>query len=435
MAVPGAGLSATNNIHRLQCICQTGSRNNPNALDLSHRYAARLLDKVGSATVVLRSERDDSIKRSSPTTGETIMHLDADTSAFIEQIYASAYDEAAWETMALRLLEIMGCRLAFISTVNTGEKHYQRATTKLFGEQDGDTALGAKEYFSERYKDDLTLSYAAAHPHERFCDSRQVYPAEGYLSHPYIQWNKSRFKATHWIVGYSISADGLTFGVSLLPPASLGPLPEEKAKLFRLLFDHMDRAVRLAARPPSLDAASDARVFLGGDGRVIGMSPRAEGIVSEGDGLLLRSGYLEATSAASTDQLRKAIDFAAVAEPVEESGSALTLTRSRGREWLIVAAPLLPGASPSYAFQPKVLVRIIERDAAPLLPPCVLHLFQFTPREAEVAALLLGGHSPESAADQLSISRNTVRVHLTSIFKKTATSRQSELARLLTSLI
>lgn len=366
--------------------------------------------------------------------GETLMHLDEKISAFIEQIYVSAHTDDAWEEMALTFLHLMNCRNVFISTVNAAEKAYHKPATRMFGFSDENTELGAEEYYRELYKGDLTLAYAAAHPNERFCNSKQVYPADGYLDHPYIRWNRRRFGSTHWVVGYSMSEDGLTFGVSLHPPATVGPLPRDKEKLFRLLFDHMDRAVRLAARPPNLDAASDARLFLGRDGRVFGMSPRAEQIMAQEEELRLNDGYIQIEDQGIHAQLHDAVTFAANAKDNGQGGAYLRVPRKRGPDRLIVATPLLPGATPSYAFQPKVLLRIIDQSMKSVLPPGVGELFGFTTREVEVAALLVAGHTPEGAALHLGISRNTLRAHLQSIFRKSRTNRQSELARLLLEL-
>jgi len=63
-----------------------------------------------------------------------------------------------------------------------------------------------------------------------------------------------------------------------------------------------------------------------------------------------------------------------------------------------------------------------------------LALIGLSPAESRLAALLAQGIRLELAADQLSISRNTARNHLASIFAKTGTNRQSDLRTLLASL-
>lgn len=57
--------------------------------------------------------------------------------------------------------------------------------------------------------------------------------------------------------------------------------------------------------------------------------------------------------------------------------------------------------------------------------------FALTPAEGRVAALIAQGIAPEQAAEQLGVSRETVRNQLRAVFAKTGTHRQSELVALL----
>jgi DNA-binding CsgD family transcriptional regulator len=61
-------------------------------------------------------------------------------------------------------------------------------------------------------------------------------------------------------------------------------------------------------------------------------------------------------------------------------------------------------------------------------------LFLLTPAEARVANRLSCGQDVASIARDLGVSRGTVRVHLKSLFWKTATRRQGELIALLAHL-
>lgn len=58
-------------------------------------------------------------------------------------------------------------------------------------------------------------------------------------------------------------------------------------------------------------------------------------------------------------------------------------------------------------------------------------LFDLTPAEARLAALVAAGHRPQEAAAQLKISTETARTVLKRLFAKTGTSRQAELVSLL----
>jgi DNA-binding CsgD family transcriptional regulator len=81
-----------------------------------------------------------------------------------------------------------------------------------------------------------------------------------------------------------------------------------------------------------------------------------------------------------------------------------------------------------------MVVQTVDADRDP--PPAGALLRQrygLTPREVDVALLVLHGHGVKPIADQLALSANTVRTHLHHIFTKTRTHRQAELVGLLLS--
>jgi DNA-binding CsgD family transcriptional regulator len=67
-------------------------------------------------------------------------------------------------------------------------------------------------------------------------------------------------------------------------------------------------------------------------------------------------------------------------------------------------------------------------------PRLLRQIFDLTVAEARLAPLIAAGASPEKAAEMLGIARETARKQLKSIFAKTDTHRQSELASLLSRL-
>jgi DNA-binding CsgD family transcriptional regulator len=62
-------------------------------------------------------------------------------------------------------------------------------------------------------------------------------------------------------------------------------------------------------------------------------------------------------------------------------------------------------------------------------------LFGLTAAEARLALWLLRGETLHTACGRYDVSPHTVRVQLTSIFRKTQTSRQSELLTLMTRIV
>jgi DNA-binding CsgD family transcriptional regulator len=60
----------------------------------------------------------------------------------------------------------------------------------------------------------------------------------------------------------------------------------------------------------------------------------------------------------------------------------------------------------------------------------LLQLFELTPAEANLVALLAAGHDLSEAADVLRITKESARTYLKHAFEKTGTHRQAELVHL-----
>ena len=85
-------------------------------------------------------------------------------------------------------------------------------------------------------------------------------------------------------------------------------------------------------------------------------------------------------------------------------------------------------------FARGLAVMVVTSFAPPSAPQAaLLHgLFDLTPAEARLAALVGSGLPPREAAKNLGITEETARTVLKRVFSKTGVSRQSELAALLT---
>ena len=64
----------------------------------------------------------------------------------------------------------------------------------------------------------------------------------------------------------------------------------------------------------------------------------------------------------------------------------------------------------------------------------IRELFGLSAAEARVAERLMLGESPEQVAASLDVKTSTARWHLAALYRKTGTSRQAQLVRLLMSV-
>lgn len=349
------------------------------------------------------------------------MSLDEGLSAYLGDLYEAVYDEDAWRGAIVELLSRTKSHLALITSVDLRRREYNK--TSVYGSDKSSVSEGLREYNEELFHLDPSLAWASRHPYAGFCDTSSILPPTQYLSHPFIVWSKSRLGSTHWSVAYTPPMDDLSFSLSLHAPAELGPVPTETQQLLKLVFAHMERAIRLAARPPDFSTTADALFVLDQTGRVLSMSPRAEQLVELRDGIVLHARRLVTSSPSLVAALENAVAGGA--------GGSARIKRASGRpDWFAIVSSwprLLHLPAPTAA----ALVRVIETTEHPRLSPAHAALFGLTEREVAVADALLAGHSIESLSERLCVSTNTIRFHLKSLFRKTETNRQSDLMRLL----
>jgi DNA-binding CsgD family transcriptional regulator len=80
-----------------------------------------------------------------------------------------------------------------------------------------------------------------------------------------------------------------------------------------------------------------------------------------------------------------------------------------------------------------VFIRDPERQEA-TRTDLLMQLYGLTPKEATLAAKLAKGKYVEQAAEEMGMKYETARTHLRHIFRKTETSRQTELLLLIARL-
>jgi DNA-binding CsgD family transcriptional regulator len=115
--------------------------------------------------------------------------------------------------------------------------------------------------------------------------------------------------------------------------------------------------------------------------------------------------------------------------------SPIVARRKVGRPVIIEALPVPPAAKTPF-LRARALLTFTSLDSKPAPDPSVLAaVFGLTPAEARLASIMATGANPELAADQLHVSRETVRNQLKALFAKTATHRQAELVALLSKLL
>lgn len=149
--------------------------------------------------------------------------------------------------------------------------------------------------------------------------------------------------------------------------------------------------------------------------------------------LTVKRGYLLARDPANRPKLATALECAhAKAKEV-----VVLLTDAAGGRWVLYVIPAALMARPwMTSLASLVVIKSLDRMQLPKPEERTLiaGLFDLSPTEARVAALIGQGKSVVEVASLLSSSPGTVRNHLKAVFAKTGVTRQGELAALLARL-
>lgn len=175
-----------------------------------------------------------------------------------------------------------------------------------------------------------------------------------------------------------------------------------------------------------LDAMSSGFLIVNGRMQVQFANQTARRIIEEKDGLTVPAGQLRTSVQRATRQLKQAVRD--VLAKTARNG-AVTVAKEFGRPLLLQVFPFSAGDAGD---DPAVAIFVLDPERRPSLDQKVVaELYGLTPAEARLATAIAEGKRLEEIADTFSVSQTTVSFHLQNLFRKTQTSRQSDLVALL----
>jgi DNA-binding CsgD family transcriptional regulator/PAS domain-containing protein len=186
-------------------------------------------------------------------------------------------------------------------------------------------------------------------------------------------------------------------------------------------------ASSVATQTAAFDRLAVGIVQLGADGGVLSVNRAARRIDAEADGLCIRT-TLRAAFGPDNARLRAAIAKAcAVPLPANTVGDCLRISRSSaGRPYVVFVIPL--PAERALPWLPIAMVLIVDPERQPPVDERTLVMvFDLTPAEARVVALLVTGQSLPDIARSLGIAFETARTHLARARAKTGSTSQVDL--------
>jgi DNA-binding CsgD family transcriptional regulator len=232
--------------------------------------------------------------------------------------------------------------------------------------------------------------------------------------------------------------NGAAAGIGFYRSSREGPFAPADERLLAALAPHLQRAVALNRRlrrleierdgaAEMLDRCANGALLVDAEARILFANAAAETLLREGRGLRAREGRLAASLPAQTAALRRLI----AGGDGGGAGGLLALPCRDDRS-LTVRVLSLPAETARLANSAAAIVFVKDPKAS--APPSrgrLQALFGLTPAQAALAREILEGDGVQAAAARLGISRSTARTHLLEVFRRTGTSHQAELVRVI----
>lgn len=369
----------------------------------------------------------------------------------VDALYAAAVGQTDWHAALDRVLDAMGFTHASVYAI---DRHVRAAATESYrlpvtGFWHRHDPSAQRDYEAEYYKYEPGRHYRLRHPDKRvYYDA--MYGTEAELDrNPHYAWAEREHGLRYFAYGQTDPQAPVGAVIVLHRPRRQGHITANETDRFEQLLEHFERAVQVEHRMGKalapevaaldfLDRNPTGIVILDGLGRTVLANRAARAMAEQGDSFRLSRDGIAALRPQDDAALGRLIGAAARfgADGGLAGGGAMKLPRRNGkRDYAAIVKPLARRDSILSSLMPAVCILLTDPDAAASHSAAMLRqVYGITPAEQRLVERLIGGDTPEQAAGALGVGLPTVRSQLASLFRKTETSRQPELLRLLVSL-
>lgn len=351
---------------------------------------------------------------------------------------AAALDASAWPELLSRICAIFDCKVAVLGFVDLS--HQALVHVESHGLRLPNLPAWA-EYRSRTWRHDRHARILSG------IETASIYSDADYAladvdeSDEYIRWLNQLGVLHH--LSFAVRDGDLVASLGVHRSRADGPFSADERQKMASVAATVEHSLRVAVKQSVLAlqtfwtglTMSTARqlCLLDGCGRVLRATPAF--FEAEGGTIFIRSAdqQLSARHRESDVRLKKALADAARAG--RERSYRLALASEGKARLLASVRPVSAPPSVRLYNQARVLVELYTTTetldgSADLLRD----VYGATAAEARVAIALARGDTLAEMADELGVSRETVRVHLKRLFQKTETNRQALLVRLVSML-
>ncbi|MGO8858943.1 MAG: LuxR C-terminal-related transcriptional regulator [Steroidobacteraceae bacterium] len=350
----------------------------------------------------------------------------------LEDLYAGTLDTAAWNRAIVGIADMVRASGALLLAVNPANGTVLREENHRF---DPSTVEDYARYWTyEDCRRDNMLSVPAGCPMTELTLSIPDFSGSRILNEFLLTAD-----APHFMPAWLHKSTTKMVALSLLGTRKRGAFGAEDMEVFRQILPHVSRALEIRDRleatqirsetlATSLSGLSVGVMVLDAVGKILEVNAVAQELLRKDSGVQRKADGTLCLREPAGSQLTRCL--ASGKPPARGIGGLLHVRRAGARPLSVTVTPLPERSSAWMSGEPRWLLLIFDPerrvDASREL---IARDLGISPREAEVAALLVAGSSLREIARRLIVSDHTVRSQLKSIFRKTGARTQSDLIR------
>jgi DNA-binding CsgD family transcriptional regulator len=245
-----------------------------------------------------------------------------------------------------------------------------------------------------------------------------------------------------WFSAIGFDVEGHRWGLTLYRGEARGPFSIQEAKYAATIAPHLSSILSLAQKLSDVSVCTGVNtlerfrcgvVVVDSTGVATHLNRHAQHLL--GADLTLSRGRLAATDPASNRNLRVLIAAATDVRASQPHAHGSAVIYRDGLPWLLAQAMPVTAFGGNFLGAGRAILTLADLTSSP--PPdrsTLMRAYGLTAAEARLAARIASGVGIGDAAAALGIAKETARSQLKAVFAKTRTSRQAELAHLVTRL-
>ncbi|ODA65937.1 Bacterial regulatory protein, luxR family [Methyloligella halotolerans] len=367
--------------------------------------------------------------------------------SLLPRIYDAVTSDEFWEQALAAVAEIAGAKGVVLFAVDqTGQPFSIQNHNGLY-------TSGDIEYYFEnllQYDQDGWQPLQSEPACTLIIDQDLVPDLDRIAERPDYAWLKERVGVLRRGGARLNSSPGWSDTVTLQFPDQLDRISEEQRHRAQAVFPHLAKVVELHrsfailrahyhAVLTALDHVKVGVCVVSDRGEVVIANKEAGRIFSLGDGIGLgRNKHIVCSNPETAAALKVSIVEAVSTAQGESNIAEKLLTverRSRAYPFLLEITPVRDAAGEVDRHLKGALLFIIDPDnPRPFSVPAVARCYKLTEAEADVCRLLVIGMTTQNIAAQRSVSNETVKSQIGSVFRKTGARSRAELIRLTLSI-